>query len=482
MPKSTSETQAASSGVGNLTTREALKHLTGDRSKLLHARLVEEEAFYRLRNYPKQIAETLHHALVTCPRKVAFILNQNPKFISPTIEAFYLRDPIALLPLQARNKDHLLFPPEDFVTARLKFTKVGYAQLKSQHFPPPPAWDGTLSLGNGPLNSRLEIGMKVTCGIEMLIADPHNQDKKHVRELKLTLDDLQSGHESLPADSEITGWGTSGDDESWMDIDFRDFENKLAGKRSVSNQGEWGDKHAQENLEKIVSRFEDFLDDDAGGEDDEGSDNMDHDDDASDNDSTDQGTFGSTGEDREASFDEDEFTKMMREIMGMPAETMREIMGHTAGGSGFNWKEKTRGKGKDVAKTEDLARHESLNHGKDDEEDEEIQQLTEAMEAELKASGALKLDTMPNKTTRGEMTSSELTTLDEQSISAESNEELEEGEIPHEDFHLVKNLLESFKSQAGAPGPGGNLMGLMGMRLPRDEGDIDKEVEPSTKS
>lgn len=42
------------------------------------------------------------------------------------------------------------------------------------------------------------------------------------------------------------------------------------------------------------------------------------------------------------------------------------------------------------------------------------------------------------------------------------------------DFNLAKNLLESFKSQAGTAGPGGNLLGMMGIRLPRD--DKDEEI------
>ena len=55
----------------------------------------------------------------------------------------------------------------------------------------------------------------------------------------------------------------------------------------------------------------------------------------------------------------------------------------------------------------------------------------------------------------------------------ESDEELDI------DFNLAKNLLESFKSQGGMSGPGGNLMGMMGMQLPRDEDDkalVEKKI------
>ena len=34
------------------------------------------------------------------------------------------------------------------------------------------------------------------------------------------------------------------------------------------------------------------------------------------------------------------------------------------------------------------------------------------------------------------------------------------------DFNLVKNMLASYSSQAGLPGPASNLFGLMGVQLP----------------
>ncbi|PKI62546.1 hypothetical protein CRG98_017067 [Punica granatum] len=41
------------------------------------------------------------------------------------------------------------------------------------------------------------------------------------------------------------------------------------------------------------------------------------------------------------------------------------------------------------------------------------------------------------------------------------------------DVNLVKSLLDSFTSQEGLPGPASNLLGLMGVRLPKD-GDSSK--------
>lgn len=37
------------------------------------------------------------------------------------------------------------------------------------------------------------------------------------------------------------------------------------------------------------------------------------------------------------------------------------------------------------------------------------------------------------------------------------------------DVNLVKNLLDSFACQQGLPGPTSNLLGLMGVELPKDD-------------
>lgn len=40
------------------------------------------------------------------------------------------------------------------------------------------------------------------------------------------------------------------------------------------------------------------------------------------------------------------------------------------------------------------------------------------------------------------------------------------------DLNMVKNLLESYGSQQGLPGPASNLLGSMGVRLPHNADDL----------
>lgn len=421
---------------------------------LVHSTFVEAEALYRLEKYPGQINESIHYALATVPRRLAYVLHELPKAISPAVEAFYLRDPIALKPLMASTADGLLFPPNDLVNLSVKFTKVLYAQLKSQQFSPPPAWQSMYTASEQKAadddndstrnqHSMIDLGMKVTCGFEMLAMGAAKSSNRTARELALLLDDLaEDGESVLPSNAEVASWTDSAreDDDAWMDINFEDFERELDGKGgATSKKGGFGNANTQADLRKIVSRFEAFLNDDKAGVDGAEFDEMDQDDDDSESDDTD-----SDGEDRDVSFDEEEFGRMMREMMGMPTGSVPVS--------------------KEAQERPSAPEPTALE---EDSEDEEIRQLSEQMAAELNEHGALRLDPAPKQPKevkgKGKERADE---VDEESAD-------EEVDI---DYNLAKNLLESFKGQAGLMGPVGTMLADMGIQLPRDEdGDEDDE-------
>ena len=441
----------------NLSLQDALSFIEQQPERLIISPFIEDEAFYRIREYPSAISTSLHHALITIPRRLAYILHRNPAYISPAIEAFYIRDPISVRPLSTKDISTLHFPPEDFVTVSVKFTKVGYAQLRSQIFDPPPAWTGVIPRMRDP---KAEMGMKLTCGFEMMLADPQTQDKRAVREIKLLLEDMENGEEQLPSDGEIAGWPQTQDDEKWLDIDYKDFENELSGRGKKDKDGKatgFGDVSAQENLRKMVSRFEDFLNDDTAGAD--GVDELDKDDADSDSDS---------GEDENANFDEAEFEKAMKEMMGMPSDYIEK--------SGL------------LDEARKLA-VEDAEDPSDVDEDEETRKVMELMEKELKGHGALNLN---NKTPNMEESSKEKPMfgperppgmLSKAVVKGKEGEESADEEIgpgdeelssDDEEFNdvdlgLAKNMLESFKGQVGMAGPAGNLMKALGVNMPRDE-------------
>ncbi|KAH0543997.1 hypothetical protein FGG08_001764 [Glutinoglossum americanum] len=458
-----------------LTLKEAHEFIVCSSAMLTHSPLIEAEAFYRLRNYPARIAESQHHTLITIPRRLAYVLHLKPELISPAVESFYIRDSIALRPLQINYPNSegrvLLFPPEDFVTVSVQFTKVGFAQVRGQHFVPPTAWAGSLPTEAGAKElSAAETGMKVSCGFEMLAGDPQNKSKSSVVEIRQLLISVDNANEKLPSDEEIAKWEKKDDDESWLNINFEDFDDELSGRKAEQrNEGKkrpgggFGDSAAHGDLQKIVERFEAFLNDNEAGAD--GADAVgdidisNHDSDNGDEDEDDDESCDDEEEDKDVSFDENEFARMMREMMGMPPvdDGRLDPPGYSTT------------KGKEASRTE-----KPKPNREDEDEEEALRQVMQRMELELNEAGVLDLDPTPKKIAATRIPKSSIrkgtvgTTAtreegDDHSVESSSDEEVDI------DFNLAKNLLESFKSQAGMAGPSGNLLGMLGMQLPRDE-------------
>ncbi|KAI1478588.1 SGT1-domain-containing protein [Daldinia eschscholtzii] len=454
---------AASSGAKRpLSLVEAVTYIKSNPSTLVHSAFVEAEAFYRLEKYPGQIADSIHRSLVTIPRKLAYILHEKPSTIAPAIEAFYLRDPISIKPLISPSTD-IHFPPTDLVTVSIKFTKTLFAQLKCQRFSPPPIWNAIFEAAEKETSgaddtpkklARLEMGMKVTSGFEMLATNADTKDNRLAREFAMLLEDVEEdGIQALPTDKDIETWEDvhKDDNESWLDINFEDFEDELQGNHGSRNRqkGEFGDPSAQADLKKIVSRFEAFLNDESAGIEGAELEDMDEDDDdISDEEDSDD-------EDKEVSFDEEQFSRMMREMMGLP------VVEPTGS-------EKIPDASMPVT-TQDTTVEED--------DDDAIRQLSAQMEAELKEHGALKLDPEPEKAkaikARDGVGSKGKAKADGEQ-KAGSGEESSDDEVDV-DYNLAKNLLESFKSQAGMAGPTGNILGMMGLQLPRDEDEDEEE-------
>lgn len=445
-----------------ITLPEAIGTLRSAADSLIHSTFVEAEAFYRLEKYPEQIQESIHYAMVTIPRRLAYVIHEIPKSIAPAVEAFYLRDPIAMKLMMSASTERLIFLPRGLIDVSVKFTKVLYAQLKSQVFSPPPAWQdiftqsekqATSADSNDDLQRKhtmFELGMKVTCGFEMLAVGASKSKNRTAREVALLLEDLaEDGDSILPEDVEIMGWkdATRDDDDSWMDINFEEFEQELNGKRSASKEKTFGDTNAQADLRKIVSRFEAFLNDDKAGIDGAEFDEMDDDDDDEEDESDSED--GSDSEDRDVSFDDEEFSRMMREMMGIPADATKAT---------------NEGKEKIPNPASNKEEEEENN------EDEEIKRLSEQMEAELNEHGALALDPTPKKAKaiKGKERAAESSKGLEIDDMEEDESEDDEVDI---DYNLAKNLLESFKGQAGMVGPVGTMLAEMGIRLPRDESE-----------
>ncbi|GJC77780.1 protein ecdysoneless [Colletotrichum liriopes] len=361
-----------------LTLSDAVGIIRNDPDSLIHSDFIEAEAFYRLEKYPGQIQNSLHHSLVTIPRRLAHVLHQSPKAVAPAVESFYLRDALDLKDLLSWNND-FQFPPKDLVTLSVKFTRVLFAQLRSQRFEPPLPWATLIHHAKGAEQTRLEMGMKLACGFEIMLNNINNTDSRVAREVGIVVEDLkEDGDSVLPGNDEISTWKDAHreDTESWLDINYDDFENELSGRKGGNRRGAnpgFGDATAQADLRKIEP------------------------------------------------------------------------------------------------------------------DDEEIRKLAAQLEAELNEHGALKLDQPRNKVSvlegEGKGKGKKKASAGESNMTATAdhvatdNEDEGDGDDREVDidYNLAKNLLESFKGQAGMPGPTGNILGMMGFQLPRDEDMSDTE-------
>ncbi|GKT48413.1 protein ecdysoneless [Colletotrichum spaethianum] len=367
-----------------LTLPDAVGIIRNAPGSLIHSDFIEAEAFYRLEKYPGQIQNSLHHALVTIPRRLAHVLHQSPKAVAPAVESFYLRDALDLKTLLSRNND-LHFPPKDLVTLSVKFTRVLFAQLRSQRFEPPVPWATLIQQAKGTEQTRLEMGMKLTCGFEIMLNNISKTDSREAQEASIVAEDLkEDGDSVLPGDDEIITWKDAHreDDESWMDINYEDFENELSGRKG-------GNRSGPKSGESVVA----------------------------------PNKSAQTGLDE--------------------------------------------------------------NTDEKESDDEELRKLASQLEAELKQHGALKLDQPRNNASvlKDKGKGRQKASVDERNMAAttdhvnteyEDENDGDDGEVDI-DYNLAKNLLESFKGQAGMPGPTGNILGMMGLQLPRDEDTSDVE-------
>ena len=450
---------------------------------------VEKEAFHRLNGYPAAISDNQHHATVPLPRKVAHILHVNPSYIAPVVEAFYLRDPISIRLLQpSKSKKALIFPPEDFVDVSVRFTKVLYAQLLGQHWEPTEPWNTALEqlLKSGKPTEKTEIGIKIAAGMQMLLSHSIYISYKSTREISLLLEDLDNGDDALPTDAEITSWPKRDDDEGWLNIDFAEFEKELEGKGGGAKDG-FGDKNAQENLKKMVARFNDFLADNETGADgaDAGLDPMDVD-----NDSDAEGRGWEDPEDSDSDVQTSPKGKAKAEEFTGHAGNDTDEETDAAADAEYAEYEQSYEKFMMLSAAEkailtDEARALAREQDAEKEEDEEIQKLTEMMEAELFSHGALNINPKPDHKLSIEgkgkgkakvpaiSETKEYGDDDDDDVDDDDDDDDDDEDIDllDEDHNLVDNMLKAFKGQAGMSGPAGNMMKAMGIQLPQDADD-----------
>ncbi|KAG0256791.1 hypothetical protein DFQ27_005496 [Actinomortierella ambigua] len=150
-----------------------------------------------------KIQEQKHYARCKVPSVVARLLQTRPELVTRACNAFYTRDAMGLaacgrmdkfLPVEdiTTTTSRIQVPPAEaqrqrierarMVTTAVCFTRTCYAQLVSQPFQPPKSWNGIVPPPD-PLEARdvqkvkeAELGMKLTCGFEILCSPDYSGD------------------------------------------------------------------------------------------------------------------------------------------------------------------------------------------------------------------------------------------------------------------------------------------------------------------
>lgn len=509
--QATRTTSTGSSERSSLSLAEAAAVIKRCPDTLYHSQALDDDVFDRLRKYPNHLETSSHYTRLVIPRKIAYILHDRPRAIAPAVEAFVSRDPLTMKHTfdLARSGIPLHFPPSDLVVVSVRFTRVMYAQLRGQRFTPPNGWPALFSrhseascrpkgMSGSPqddaalpenLSTMMEMSMKLTVGFEIMASTADSSNSRIVREVGLILEDLAEDGEGayLPSDEEVQAWKDV-DRESngaWLNINFEDFERELnessqtwhspplsyEGATDGGNRRDaspFGGVESQVDLRRIVSKFQSFLNDNTAGV--EGADlgDMDHDDDAGDDNIHSNGELSGESSDEEddgIAFNEEEFSRLMREMIGLQPSASSPGKKPSEEGIVDGAHKGGRSKTVPIHSLNGKDRHDTRD-GEDG-----ILELAAQFEAELKDHGALRLG--PSKNKRGGKLTTKCSTAEGDltpHVLKDDTESDEEGDVDV-DVNLARNLLESFKSQEGMAGPAGNILNMLGLALPREEDD-----------
>ncbi|CAG8619921.1 17399_t:CDS:2, partial [Acaulospora morrowiae] len=263
------------------------------------------------------------------------------------------------------------------------------------------------------------------------------------------------------------------DDDSWLNVDPKQLEDLLEATKGhmgymdyeQPKEGNSDDELNVFDLTNMIDKLESFMDDEVAGiEGAEFNDEHDSDEDFED--------FGINGNDQ-IQFEPTEFLRIMRQTLGITDEEYREL----ANAKIKLQQDELEQYAKDQSQytTTGASQSAKITELADD----DMETYFQALDAELSSSKVYESFVRSPGQILGD---SETDLGDNLNVkNDENNDSDEELNKPVDiNLNLAKNILESFKSQEGLPGPVGNMLGRMGVGvIPVDSDDDDDYVESS---
>ncbi|XP_073935241.1 protein ecdysoneless homolog [Castor canadensis] len=155
---------------------QALSIISAHPEEVLASESIRAVVNRRIRGYPEKIQASLHRAHCFLPAGIVAVLKQRPRLVAAAVQAFYLRDPIDLRACRIFKT----FLPETRMMTLVTFTKCLYAQLVQQRFVPDRRSGYRLPPPSHPQYRAHVLGMKLAHGFEILCSkcSPHFSNSK----------------------------------------------------------------------------------------------------------------------------------------------------------------------------------------------------------------------------------------------------------------------------------------------------------------
>ncbi|KAH7414669.1 hypothetical protein KP509_14G005000 [Ceratopteris richardii] len=484
---------------------DALRILYNTNIKTKAEESVQASILHRMEEFRRNPYCNMHNVVCRVPLPVAQILKHEPQLIALAVEAFYDRD-VESMKVVSRMRQFLPNNKDaQMVNVLVRMSRAMYAQLRQQVFQAPPSYP--MPPVSDPHYAEAEIGMKITCGFEIMYWDRSNQGKlsatnsvgcknlgwqSFLASLKKTgyFKDLLEGSKEyrermdravscyketslfvrmsaamnapiqriaeillIPSSVEdYSGSDIVSDDDSWMYNGESELQKAILERQQELEAYECGrelrkkrrgQKVANEEVslnefsgEEVVRSMHTFIDKMSSFE----------------------GAEIPIGED-----DDRPVTVRMETFM----KELKSILGYSE-------MEKSNSNG------EDTSSDEMDDFMSDADSDSEAMEGGNLMKKDAKIAsmkGKRFMEEYDEALTR-ELTSSSLAksfvsdegcSLDTNKMKGSDKEEMDGLPPVNIDVNLLQNILESYSSQHGLPGPASNLLGAMGIRLPEDK-------------
>lgn len=437
----------------------------------------------------------MHKVRVRVPISVAWVLKHEPCLISLAVEGFYDRDVDSMKFAEKMERFLPNGKEEQVVQVFVKMSRTMYAQLMQQMFRPPKCYPGLPMSSDAEAYKEAELGMKITCGLEMIYqlrkkqgeegkgstwgvfkenlensgyfegllpgsveykrlmekaegyyknSSLHSKASEMLNTPVRRIDEILSipysaddfkGQELPPSDDDT--WLYYGDDELNAALQERQremelFDSKRKMKQKLKEESAGPSAYDLGEIANSMQAFVTKMSSYEGAEVPENR-NM-----------------------KDVEFDADRFMKDMESVLTR--------QGFEGGGSDVDLEE---GSSSDMdfddsEDDSDIAEPSEDNKGGGD---AFMQSYSDVLNKELKATTLGKSFVRANE----EPLKTDIGTLKKDEGTSSCTEDMEEEFNPVDvDVNLVKSLLDSFSTQQGLPGPASNLLGLMGLQLPED--------------